>query len=323
MTWDFLHPERLWWLTLVGVVLAVYVFGQFRRRRYAVRFSSMHLIDKVAPKRPGWGRQALAALYLVGLTIGIMGAAQPVDEVKVPKQRATIMLALDTSLSMNAVDVDPSRIAAAKVAAERFVKSIPDQLNVGLVSFDGSARVNVSPTTDREAVTSAIGGLDLSEGTAIGDAVAVSLDAIEAVPDGEDGKPVPAVIVLLSDGTTTVGKQTDAVIPEAKDAGVSVWTIAYGTPDGVVDVTIPETGEQARIAVPVDAEALAQLAEATGGQSFTAESATDLEDVYQQLGSSIGYDTEQQEVTWEYALAAALLLALTGLVSAAWFQRLP
>ncbi len=323
MTWDFLHPERLWWLALVGAVLGVYVFAQFRRRKYAVRFSSMHLLDKVAPKRQGWGRHVLAAFFLLGLSIGVMGAAQPVDEVKVPKQRATIMLALDTSLSMNATDVDPSRIAAAKIAADKFVKSIPDQLNVGLVSFDGGARVNVSPTTDRSEVTDAIGRLDLSEGTAIGDAVAVSLDAIDAVPDGEDGKPVPAVIVLLSDGTTTVGRETESVVPEAKEAGVAVWTIAYGTPDGVVDVTIPETGEQARIAVPVDAEALAQLAEATGGQAFTAESATDLEDVYQQLGSSIGYDTEKQEVTWQYALAAAILLSLTALVSAAWFQRLP
>ena len=112
-------------------------------------------------------------------------------------------------------------------------------------------------------------------------------------------------------------------MPEAKKAGVSVWTIAYGTPDGVVDVTVPETGQQARIAVPVDAEALATLAKSTGGQSYTAESANDLENVYQELGSSIGYDIEQQEVTWKYALAAALVLALTGLVSAAWFQRLP
>ena len=323
MTWDFLHPERLWWLAIVAVALAVYVIGQFRKRKYAVRFSSMHLLDKVAPKRPGWGRHALAALYLVGLAVGVMAAAQPVDQVKVPKQRATIMLALDTSLSMNATDVDPSRITAAKTAAEQFERSIPDQLNVGLVSFDGGARVNVTPTTDRKAVTSAISRLDLHEGTAIGDAVDASLDAIAGVPVGEDGKKIPAVIVLLSDGTTTVGREISAVIPEAKKADVAVWTIAYGTPDGVVDVTVPETGQQARIAVPVDAQALADLAEQTGGKSYTAESANDLKDVYQQLGSSIGYDTEKQEVTWQYALAAALLLGLIGVVSAAWYQRLP
>lgn len=323
MTWEFLHPERLWWLLAVAGVLALYVAGQLQRRRHLVRFSSVDLLDRVAPRRPGLGRHLLALTYLVGLAIGVLAAAQPVDDVRVPRQRATIMLALDTSLSMKAVDVEPTRIEAAKAAAQRFVTSIPDTLNVGLVSFDGTARVDVPPTTDRPAVTDAIDRLELREGTAIGEAVAASLAAIESVPDAEDGEPVPAVVVLLSDGTTTMGRDNDTVVPQAVDAGVPVWTIAYGTPDGVVDVTVPETGEQARIAVPVDEAALAELADATGGKPYRAESADDLREVYGQLGSSIGYETEEQEVTWRYALAAALVLVATGAVSAAWFQRLP
>jgi Ca-activated chloride channel family protein len=323
MSWDFLEPGRLWWLVAVVAVALAYVVSQFRRRRHAVRFASLHLIDKVAPRRPGWPRHVLAAAYLLGLTVGVLAAAQPVDEVRVPKQRATIMLALDTSLSMEATDVEPTRVEAAQDAAIEFVDSIPEKLNVGLVTFDGTARVDVTPTTDRRAVTSAIAGIELDEGTAIGDAVAASLQTLERLPDGEDGEDVPAVIVLLSDGTTTVGREIEDVVPMAKEAGVAVWTIAYGTASGTVDVTVPETGEQATIAVPVDVASLAALAEGTGGQAFTAESASDLTSVYEQLGSSIGYDTEEREVTWRYALVASLVLAATGLVSALWLQRLP
>jgi Ca-activated chloride channel family protein len=320
---DFMEPTRLWFLLGVGVILAAYVVGQFQRRRYAMRFSSSHLLDKVAPKRAGWGRHLLAAVFLLGLSTAVVASAQPQGDVKVPKQRATIMLALDTSLSMKATDVTPSRIAAAKAGAVRFVNSIPKKLNVGLVSFDGSATVDVTPTTDRNSVTQSIKSLSLHEGTAIGDAVSASLDAIKAVPKGADGKKVPAVIVLMSDGATTVGKPTADAIPEAKKAGVAVYTIAYGTPNGVVDVTLPDTGEQTRIPVPVDAQALAELASGTGGKTFTAQSASDLKSVYQELGSSIGYDTTHTDISWKFALAAAAMIGLAGLVSALWFQRLP
>jgi Ca-activated chloride channel family protein len=323
MTWDFAEPSRLWLLLGVVAVLAAYVVGQFQRRRYAVRFASSHLLDKVAPRRAGWPRHVLAALFLLGLSTAVLASAQPQAETKVPKQRATIMLALDTSLSMKATDVSPTRIAAAKAGATRFVKSIPKKLNVGLVSFDGDATVDVSPTTDRSQVTRAISSLKLNEGTAIGDAVTASLHAIQSLPKAKDGKKVPAVIVLLSDGATTVGRPTADAIPEAKKAGVAVYTIAYGTPDGVVDVTIPGTGEQTRIPVPVDSQALADLAQGTGGKSFTAQSASDLKSVYQQLGSSIGYDTEYTDISWQFALAAAAFLMVSGMVAALWFQRLP
>jgi Ca-activated chloride channel homolog len=323
MTWDFMEPSRLWFLLGVGVVLAAYVASQFQRRRYAMRFSSSHLLDKVAPKRSGWGRHLLAALFLLGLSTAVVASAQPQGDVKVPKQRATIMLALDTSLSMKATDVTPSRIAAAKAGAVKFVNSIPKKLNVGLVSFAGDVRLDVAPTTDRASVTRSIKSLSLDEGTAIGDAVSTSLDAIKAVPKGRDGKKVPAVIVLMSDGATTVGKPTADAIPLAKKAGIAVYTIAYGTPNGTVDVTIPETGEQTRIPVPVDGQALADLANGTGGKSFTAQSASDLKSVYQQLGSSIGYDTQHTDISWKFALAAAAMIGLAGLISALWFQRLP
>ena len=320
---DFLHPVRLWWLATLVVLVGAYVFGLLQRRRRAIRFTNVSLLDKVAPRRSGWGRHVLAALTLVGFAIGIMAFAQPRAEVKVPKERATIMVALDTSLSMKATDVTPTRVASAKAAAIRFVKSLPGKLQVGLVSFDGSARVEVRPTTDRSAVTDAIRGLQLHEGTAIGDAVEASVRAIQQVPKDASGKSAPGVIVLLSDGSTTMGTPTEQSAPVARKAGISVWTIAYGTADGVVDITLPDTGETARIRVPVDADALASLSRATGGQSFAAASAQDLSSVYQKMGSAIGYDTEHHDVTVRYLAAALATLFLASLVGAAAFQRLP
>jgi len=322
MTWEFLHAERLWWLLGLGVLAAAYVIGQRRRRRRALRFSNVALLDKLAP-RGNWGRHVVAAAQLVGLGIGVLALAQPQGEVRVPKERATIIVAIDTSLSMKATDVSPSRVASAKRAARQFVATIPKKLNVGLVSFDGSARVDVTPTTDRRTVTSAINALQLHEGTAIGDAVEVSLDAIARMPKDASGKRAPGIIVLLSDGSTTMGTPTEAAGPIAKKAGVPVFTIAYGTPDGVVDITLPDTGETARISVPVDAVALQRLAKATGGSSFTAASASDLRNVYQRLGSAVGYDREFQDITWRYVAAAMAVLGLSSAAAAIWFQRLP
>ncbi len=323
MTTEFLHPARLLWLIAVAVLAGLYIVMQFRRRRHLIRFSSTTLLDTVAPKRPSVGRHLVAFLYLAGLAVGVTAIAQPYDEVRVPKQRATIILALDTSLSMQATDVRPNRLEAAKVSAKTFVDSLPRTLNLGLVSFDTGARVDISPTTDREAVKRGIDKLKLHEGTAIGDAVETSLDVISEVPPGEDGEPVPAVIVLLSDGSTTVGTPTEDAIPLARKAGVPVWTIAYGTAEGVIDVTLPDTGETARVQVPVDPVALEGLSKGTGGEAFLAESASDLSNVYRQLGSSIGYENEKQEVTWRYLVVAVVAMGLAATASVLVYQRLP
>ncbi len=323
MTWSFLHPGRLWLLlALIGFV-AVYIWTLLRRRKYIVRFSSNRLIDQIAPRRPGLGRHITAVMFLIGLAIGTLGVAQPFKNERIPKQRATIILAMDTSLSMKATDVSPSRIEASKNAAKTFVGSLPPALNLGLVSFDTGARVDVEPTTDRSRVKQSIDKLKLRQGTAIGDAVQSSLDLIAEVPKGEDGKAVPAVIVLLSDGSTTVGTPTEDAIPLARKAGVPVWTIAFGTPDGVISVQDPSSGENVTVSVPVDAEALAKLASGTGGDSFLAQSAEDLSAVYSKLGSSIGYEVERREVTFRYFVAALSVLALSGLASLLFFQRIP
>jgi Ca-activated chloride channel family protein len=196
--------------------------------------------------------------------------ARPEADVEVPRERATVVVALDTSISMEATDVTPDRISAARESAAAFVAGLPDAFDVGLVSFSGTASVVVPATQDHELVVQAVRGLQLGPSTAIGEAVFASLEAVRAVP-GEPGQPAPpARIVLLSDGTNTVGREVAEAAEAALDAGVPVSTIAYGTPDGVVEVQ----GEL--IPVPVDGPALERLAESTGGSSFTAESGEEL-----------------------------------------------
>lgn len=322
MSWTFLAPARLWLLAVVALMAVVYVAVQFRRSTYAVRFSNLDLLDKVAPKRPGWRRHVVAGAYLLALGVLVVAVAQPQGEERVPKERATIILAIDTSLSMQATDVSPTRIDSAKVAATKFVKSIPTKLQLGLVAFNGNTKLLVPPTTDRASVTRAINALKLDEGTAIGDAVKTSLDAIEAVPKDEGGNRAPAVIVLLSDGKTTIGTETADAIPDATAAKVPVFTIAYGTPDGYVDVD-DGSGVTQRVNVPVDQEALDNLATSTGGESFAAASGSDLTKVYEKLGSAIGYDVEKRDVTWKVLFAGLVMLVAVGAMSLAWFQRLP
>jgi Ca-activated chloride channel family protein len=314
----FLAPMRLWLLVAAVALLVLYVLAQMRRRTYTVRFTNMALLDQVAPKRPGWRRHVPAIAFLLGLVALILGFAVPARDTKVPKERATIMLALDTSLSMQATDVTPTRIEAAQSAAKSFVDELPTRINVGLVTFNGNASVAVPPTTDREAVKTAIDSAQLGERTAIGEAIFSSLDALKQVP-AQDGTDVPARIVLMTDGTTTDGRTNDQAVAAAKQANVPVTTIAFGTDHGTI--TIPQ--EPLPIPVPVDKEALKSIASDTGGQYYAAASEAQLKQVYDNIGSSVGYVTEQRAVTAWFIGAAIILLMVTAGLSLIWFQRLP
>jgi Ca-activated chloride channel family protein len=314
----FLSPERLWLLAAAGALAALYVVAQTRRRRYTLRFTNIALLDQVAPKRPGWRRHVPAALFLLAMSTLILGFAQPARDVRVPRERATIMLALDTSLSMEATDVAPTRIEAAQSAAKAFVDQLPTRINLGLVTFNGNASLRVTPTTDREAVKRAIEGAQLGERTAIGEAIFVSLDALKQVP-ASDGTEVPARIVLMTDGTTTDGRTNDSAVAAAKAANVPVSTIAFGTDAGTI--TIPQ--EPLPIPVPVDKEALTSIASDTGGKFYAATSETQLKQVYDNIGSSVGFVTEQHEISTWFIAGALLFMLITGGLSLIWFQRLP
>jgi Ca-activated chloride channel homolog len=315
----FLEPGRLWLLAVLPVLLVAYVVLQRRRRALALRFTNLELLAQVAPRRPGWRRHLVVAGLLAALGLLVVAFARPVDDVRVPRERATIVLAVDVSLSMEATDVSPTRLAAAQEAARRFVEDLPDQLNVGLVTFSASGRVVVPPTTDHAQVVRAVDALQLSEYTAIGEAVFAALDAIrQAPPDpGDPEAPVPAAVVLLSDGETTVGRPDADGVAAAREVGVPVSTIAFGTQEGTVDI-----GGVVQ-PVPVNEGALAAIAEGTGGRAYTAETAGQLRDVYADIGSAVGFVTQEEEVTDRWAGAALLVLLLTAGMSLAASGRLP
>ncbi|MFY1699539.1 MULTISPECIES: VWA domain-containing protein [unclassified Solwaraspora] len=313
----FLQP---WWLLALLPVLAVtglYVWRQFRRKAYAMRFTNVDLLRTLAPKGLGWRRYLAAGAFLLSLLVLASALARPSIDAEESLERATVILAIDVSLSMEADDVAPSRIEAAQQAAKEFVAELPEGYNIGLVAFAKSANVLVAPTKDRPAVTQAIDGLVLAEATATGEAVFTSLEAIRMVPtDGAQGPP-PARIVLLSDGYRTSGRSVEEAAASAAAANVPVSTIAFGTDDGQVRIG----GQVQR--VPVDRFALAELAEATSGYFYEAATATELSQVYEDMGSSIGQRTVPREITQWYA-ALALLLALgSAALSLVWTSRLP
>ncbi|MFC4005796.1 VWA domain-containing protein [Nonomuraea purpurea] len=306
-----------WLLLLIPVALLAlsYVVMTLRRSSYAVRFTNLDLLDKVAPKGPGWRRHVPAAALLLMFALLVIGFARPTAEVQVPRERATIMVAFDVSASMGATDVTPNRFEAAKQAARQFVDGLPERFNLGLVSFSSSATVAVAPTTDRQSVLSALDRLDTASGTAIGEAVFSSLEAIAAL-DSEEEAP-PAHIVLLSDGSSTTGRTVGDAAAEASSRGVPVTTIAYGTPDGTISLSGSD------VPVPVDGPALRGLAESAGGNFYEAASGDELQAVYEDIGTSVGYRTEQQEV-WQWFVAAGMIFALIAAVtSMLWFSRLP
>ncbi len=310
-------PGRLWLLSLLAAVAVAYVVVARRPSRHAVRHPGLGLLAAVAPRRAAWRRHVPAALLLLSSVLLTVAVARPEGDVQVPRERATIVIALDVSLSMNALDVEPSRDAAARRAATRFVEGLPARFNVALVSFSGGAALVVPPTQDHDEVAAAVQDLELGSGTAIGEAVFSSIEALELVPDTAGlGRP-PARIVLLSDGTNTVGREVSAAEQAAVDAGVPVSTIAFGTQDGVVEV------EGTLIGVPVDRPALADLAEDTGGTAYTAESGDALEAVYDDIGSQVGTVTEQVEVTPRWAGLGLGVGAVAAALALGWGVRFP
>lgn len=314
----FLAPHRLYGLFGVMALALVYLLLTFQRQSYTVRFTNLPLLDSVAPRRPGWRRHVAAGAFLLAATALLVSWARPADQVLVPKERATVVLAIDTSLSMQATDVAPSRIVAAQEAALSFVDGLPEQINIGLVTFDGVARVRVTPTTDRRPVENVIQDLELGPATAIGEAMFAGLDAIETAPVVDaDGEPVPATMVVMTDGKTTVGRPDADGAAAAVEAGIPVSTIAFGTAGG----TIVIDGEIQP--VPVEVTALQEIAETTNGQFFRAESLDQLESVYADIGSSIGFDEEEREVTDRFVGYAVVLLLASTVLSLLWFQRIP
>ena len=319
----FQSSWRLLLLVLPIALLVGYVLVQRRRHTQVLRFTSVDLLDSVAPRRQGWQRHVPSAAMLLALVVLTLAFAQPAVAMRTPKDNATIMLTLDTSASMTATDVAPSRLAAAEAQASQFVENLPRGIQVGLVAFDVSARLLVPPTTDRAQLTDAIRSLSTGGGTATAAGIRESLDAIAAVPKGATGKPVPAAIVLLSDGSPTIGDgelspsdAADAAAQEARAQQVPVNTIAFGTADGTVTVR----GEE--VAVPIDPQTMAGIAQDSGGRSFTAESADQLGSIYTEIGRDVAYTVQTRDLTALFVGVGLLTAVLAAAGALRWTQRL-
>lgn len=296
-----------------------------------MRFSDTSLLDSVAPRHPGIRRHVVAVMFLAVMASMIVAIAGPIRQEKIPREHATVVLTIDTSLSMGADDVDPSRIGAAKQAALAFLDGAPQTLDIGLVSYNGIPVIRVLPTRDRTAVVAAIQGLQLGESTATGDAIFASLDAVATELDTtapgvgpNDNTGPAAMIVLLSDGTPTVGRSVSSAVAAANEAGIPVSTVSLGTANGEVTINDPDfPGNLVTVPVPVDEQTLSDIADATGGEFFTAASTGELATIYDQIGTAIGFELVDRDITDWFIAAALVAAAVTGLFSLAWFQRLP
>ena len=324
---QFLAPHWLWLLVAVAALAAAYAALQWRRRTtYSVRFTNLELLDSVAPKRPGWRRHVVAGAFLVSLALLVVALARPTRVEDAPLG-PTLVLAIDTSLSMEATDVDPNRLEAAQEAADGLIAGLGGNVRVGLISFNQTATIQVAPTTDHDAVRDAVEGLTLDEFTAIGEAIFAGLDAIdlatredEATAEdlGEDLEVPEAQLVVMSDGETTTGRPDAEAAQAANELGIPVSTIAFGTPNGTIE--IPGEGT---VDVGVDEASLRAIAESTGGEFFAATTGDELAEAFADIEGTVDAETVEREVSTWFLGLGILFLVLTSGLSLAWFSRLP
>ncbi len=302
---EFMIPNRLWALAIIPVIAVLYVVlsGRTVHRPMSSR------LRLVVPRDAAWKRHGAVLLALLSLASLIVAWAIPMDLVDKPRDRATVVVAIDVSWSMEAEDVDPNRLAAAQSSAKTFVNSRPERFNVALVTFAGTAQVVVPPTVDRGVIDRAVDALELAPSTAVGEGVYKSLDALRLVPPDPSGNedPAPGAVVLLSDGATNIGRSSAGAAEEAKNQGVPVYTIAYGTDNGFV----VQDGQRQRVAV--DHYELSEIARLSGGKKYAAESSGQLTDVYQAIRRSVGTEQVPDEITDRYAGLAIIFAVLSAL----------
>ena len=347
---EFTWPVMLWGLLLLPVFVAWYVFGVRRvRGRAAQRFAEAPLFSQLAIRLPAVRRHIAMALYFVALALCLVAAARPVMAIPLPVDKAVVVLLIDTSGSMQAPDIKPSRLDAARAAAKTFVDNFPQGPRIGLMTFSTYATLNVPPTPDHQAIKDAIDAIKPQQATAIGDGIAGALKAIpgrtvpaeepQASPfgspfgqapqppaqpapapqPGESIDDVPAAIILASDGGQNAGREDPlrmAIL--AKTEKVKIYTIGLGTPGGGV---FSYQGQM--VMVPFDPSVLQQIAAITDGKFFFSPTATDLRQIYRDLGRSIGWETRKTEVSALMVGGAGVLMLGGGLISMLWMGRLP
>lgn len=318
----FEWPLALLALLAVPLAVAGYVLLERRRRAQAAAWASPALIPNLVGRTPGRLRHLPPALALLALAALALGVARPHAELSVDREEATVVLAIDTSRSMVATDVPPSRLAVAQEAVGAFLENLPEQYRVGMVSFAQSAQTVLPATANREAALASLRNLRTGDGTALGEGIARALQVAQRVPAERGAKP-PASILVLSDGAQTQGiLQPQQAAQQARKAKVPVFTVAFGTPQGVVEV-VDDNGFRQRVTVPPDPPTLRRVAQITGGRFYAAPDGDTLNEVYAELGSRIGSVKEEREITAVFAAGGAALLLSAGALSALLFGRLP
>jgi Ca-activated chloride channel family protein len=321
----FAHAWFFLFLLVVLGIAALYVVMQLARQRRMLRFANMELLESVAPKRPSRWRHLSAILLVLSLLLFTIAMAGPTHDVRIPRNRAVVMLVIDVSQSMRATDVEPNRLAAAQDAAKQFADELTPGINLGLIAYAGTATVLVSPTTNRQSTKAAISKLQLADRTATGEGIFTALQAIAtvgAVIGGGDAPP-PARVVLFSDGKETVPTNPDnpkgafTAARTAKDQGVPISTISFGTPYGFVEIN----GQ--RQPVPVDDTTMKKVAELSGGNAYNASNLQELKDVYATLQQQIGYETIRGDASVGWLRLGALILAAAALAALLFNRRLP
>jgi Ca-activated chloride channel family protein len=347
---SYIWPKMLWLLVLVPMLVLFYWWILKRKRKVALRYSNLAMVRSAMQGASSWRRHVPPALFLLGLATLLFASARPSAIVTLPNQTKTVILAMDVSGSMRATDVSPTRISASQEAARVFVTDLPGNTRIGVVAFAGTAMLVQPPTENREEVLGAIDRFQLQRGTAVGNAIVVSLQTLfpdqdidikgmaprggDSAPRETFGGPLPkkdkapfksvppgsygsASIVLLSDGQTTTGADPLEAAKLAAERGVKIYTVGFGTPNGEIML---DSGWRMR--VRLDEETLKQIAGMTVGEYFYAASGSDLKQVYDALNSRLVLERKESEVTAVFALGAALLMALAGGLSLLWFNRL-
>jgi Ca-activated chloride channel homolog len=301
---SFRWPELLWAVLLVPLVLLVWMRGERRRTQRAGVFGNPALLPNVVTARPGWRRVVPVVLYLLAATVLLLALARPEATAQVPRDQATIMLVMDSSESMLRTDVSPTRIEAARKAADAFLQEIPERFQVGIVSFAATPTVDALPTTDKDAVRTALRDAPIRRGTAVGDALVRALQASRPRGNPAANERPPTAILLLTDGESVTGVPPLTAAQQARDEKVPVFTVALAAQP------------------PAELE-LRQVAEISGGQAFTAPTSEQLTAVYRDLGTRLTYVKEKRELTSYFMGGAAILLLLGAAASITWFLRIP
>ncbi len=321
----FDHAWFFLFLVVVAGLVGLYVLTQLARRKRMRQFANTELLESVAPQRPSRWRHVATILLVLSLLMFTVAMAGPTHDVRIPRNRAVVMLVVDVSQSMKATDVAPSRLAASQEAAKNFVDQLTPGVNLGLIAYAGTATVLVSPTTNRDASKNAIDKLQVADRTATGEAIFTALQAISTVGAviGGGDEPPPARIVLMSDGKETVPSNPDnpkgafTAARTAKDQGVPISTVSFGTPNGYVEIN------DQRQPVPVDDEMLKKIAQLSGGEAYTASSVEQLKEVFTSLQEQIGYETRKGDASAGWLRLGALTLALAALAALLINRRLP